>query len=237
MQGQQPYLDGSIRVGDETIPSWFILDVGAADTMTFTTPFIAAHQLLDRAGDKARNVLHVAAPDVEAYAPTNVRGLVDAITLGGITLPHVFVNFSVAKNGAYTSPAFDGNVGETLLSRFHDVILDYGRSEMTLEPGPDTTQPTHERTTFGLTIIASGDAYHTFNVTAVGKDSPAARAGFQKGDVITAVDDTPAAQLNLALLKGYFGTVGPQHTVTVHRGADDVKLAITVELVPLSGLK
>src|SRR5260221_10112021 len=119
MQGEQPYLDGSIRVGDETIKSWFILDVGAADTMTFTTPFIAAHQLLERAGDKARNVLHVAAPDVEAYAPTNVRGLVDAITLGSISVPHVPVNFSVAKNGAYTSPAFDGNVGETLLSRFH----------------------------------------------------------------------------------------------------------------------
>jgi hypothetical protein len=237
MQGEQPYLDGSIRVGDETIKSWFILDVGAADTMTFTTPFIAAHQLLERAGDKARNVLHVAAPDVEAYAPTNVRGLVDAITLGSISVPHVPVNFSVAKNGAYTSPAFDGNVGETLLSRFHDVILDYSRSEMILEPGPDTTQPMHERTTFGLTIIASGDAYHTFNVTAVGKDSPAARAGFQKGDVITAVDDTPAARLNLALLKSYFAAAGPQHTVTVHRGAEDVKLAVTVEVVPLSGLK
>jgi hypothetical protein len=237
MQGQQPYLDGSIRVGDETIKSWFILDVGAADTMTFTTPFIAAHQLLDRAGDKARNVLHVAAPDVEAYAPTNVRGLVDAITLGSISVPHVPVNFSVAKNGAYTSPAFDGNVGETLLSRFHDVILDYGRGEMILEPGPDTTQPMHERTTFGLTIIASGDAYHTFNITAVGKDSPAVRAGFQQGDVITAVDDTPATKLTLALLRSYFAAAGPQHTVTVHRGADEVKLTVTVEVMPLSGLK
>lgn len=236
LQGAQPYLDGSIRVGDEMIPSWFILDVGAADTMTFTTPFIAAHQLLERAGDKERTVHHVAAPDVAAYAPTNVRGLVDAITLGGIAIPHVPVNFSVAKSGAYTSPAFDGNVGETLLSRFAQVILDYGRSEMILQPTPETTKPMHERTTFGLTIIATGEAFHTFNVTAVGADSPAAKAGFQKGDVITAIDATPAASLNFAAVKSAFATAGTQHTVMVHRGSEEVKLAMTVEVVALSSV-
>jgi len=237
MQGQQPYLHGSIRVGDETIPSWFILDVGAADTMTFTTPFIAAHKLLERAGDKERTVHHVAAPDVEAYAPTNVRGLVDAITLGSVTIPHVPVNLSVAKNGAYTSPAFDGNVGETLLARFPHVILDYGRHEMVLVPGPDTTKPMQERTTFGWTLIASGDAFHTFTVTAVGATSPAARAGFEKGDVVAAVDGTPAAQLNLAAVKATVATAGAQHVFTVRRGDKNVTLPVTVELVPLSGLR
>src|ERR1051326_3445402 len=237
MQGSQPYLGGSIRVGDETIPSWFILDVGAADTMTFTTPFVAAHKLLERAGDKERTVHHVAAPDVEAYAPTNVRGLVDAITLGSVTIPHVPVNFSVAKNGAYTSPAFDGNVGETLLARFPHVVLDYGRNEMVLVPGPETTKPMQERTTFGLTLIATGEAFHTFTVTAVGATSPAARAGFQKGDVIAAVDGTPAAKMNLAALKAVLAASGAQHTFTVRRGKDEVTLPVTIELVPLSGLR
>lgn len=237
MQGQQPYLHGSVRVGEETIPSWFILDVGAADTMTFTTPFIAAHKLLDRAGDKERNVMRVAAPDVEAYAPTNVRGLVDGITIGSVTIPHVPVNLSVAKNGAYTSPAFDGNVGETLLSKFEHVILDYGRGEMLLVPGPNTTKPMQERTTFGLTIIASGDAFHTFTVTAVRADSPATRAGFAKGDVITAVDGTPASQLNLAAVKATMTTAGARHAYAVRRGNEDVTLNAAIELVPLSGLK
>ncbi|MGZ7039071.1 MAG: aspartyl protease family protein, partial [Thermoanaerobaculia bacterium] len=162
MQGEQPYLDGSIRVGDETISCWFILDVGAADTITFTTPFIAAHQLLDRIGDKSRTVQHVAAPDLAAFAPTNVRGLIDAVTLGTITLPHVPVNLSVAKNGAYTSAAFDGNIGETILSRFPLVVLDYGRGEMILEPGPETAKPMEERKSFGLTLIASGNDFTTF---------------------------------------------------------------------------
>jgi len=237
MQGSQPYLGGSIRVGDETIPSWFILDVGAADTMTFTTPFVAAHKLLERAGDKERTVHRVAAPDVAAYAPTNVRGLVDAIALGSVTIPHVPVNFSVAKSGAYTSPAFDGNVGETLLARFPHVVLDYGRNEMVLVPGPETTKPMQERTTFGLTLIATGDAFHTFTVTAVGATSPAARAGFEKGDVIAAVDGTPAAKMNLAALKAFLAASGAQHTFTVRRGKDEVTLPVTIELVPLSGLR
>ena len=237
MQGQQPYLSGSIRVGDETIPSWFILDVGAADTMTFTTPFIAAHHLLERAGDKERTVHHVAAPDLEAYAPTNVRGLIDAITIGSVTIPHVPVNLSVAKSGAYTSPAFDGNVGETLLARFAHVVLDYGRGEMVLVPGPDTAKPMQERTTFGLTIIAGGEAFHTFTVTAVRAESPAAHAGFVKGDVIAAVDGTPAPHLNLAAVKAALAPAGARRVFTVRRGAEDVELPFTVELVPLSGLR
>jgi hypothetical protein len=237
MQGQQPYLAGSIRVGGETIPSWFILDVGAADTMTFTTPFIAAHKLLERAGDKERNVLHVAAPDVEAYAPTNVRGLVDAITVGSVEIPHVPVNLSVAKNGAYTSPAFDGNVGETLLAKFAHVVLDYGRGEMVLVPGPDTAKPMQERTTFGLTIIAGGEAFHTFTVTAVRAESPAARAGFVKGDVIAAVDGAPASHMNLAAVKAALAPAGARRVFTVRRGAEDITLPFTVELVPLSSLR
>src|SRR5258708_3565101 len=112
MQGEEPYLAGGIRVVGETIPCWFILDVGAADTITFTTPFVAAHQLLDRAGDKSRTVQRLTAPDVAAFAPTNTRGLIDGITIGSVTLPHVLVNLSVAKKGAYTSSTFDGNIGE-----------------------------------------------------------------------------------------------------------------------------
>src|SRR6266404_5924295 len=37
MQGQQPYMKTSITVKGETIPALFILDVGAADTLTLTT--------------------------------------------------------------------------------------------------------------------------------------------------------------------------------------------------------
>lgn len=236
MQGEQPYFGGSIVAGGETIPAWFILDVGAADTITFTTPFVKGHDLIARVGDKQRTVQKVTAPDVAAFAPANVRALIDGVTMGGITLPHVIVNLSVASRGAYTSSAFSGNIGETILSRFPRVILDYGRNEMILEPGPETTQPFQERKSFGMTLIADGADLRTFTVTAIGATSSAARAGFRKGDVITAVDETPAAQMNLAQLKAILSMAGTKHSFHVHRGSEDVTLSATIELVPISGL-
>ncbi len=237
MQGEQPYFGGKIRVGEETIPAWFILDVGAADTITFTTPFIAKHQLIERAGDQARTVRKFAAPDVEAFNPTNIRGLIDAVTLGDVTLPHVLVNFSAAKTGAYTSPAFDGNVSETILSRFAHVILDYPRSVMILQPQRSTTKPFEERKSFGISVIAGSPELHHFTVTAVDPSSAAGSAGFQKGDVITAVDGTSAEQLNLAALKKVLAEEGSHHTFGIHRPAGDLKVDATIELKPISGLR
>lgn len=237
MQGEQPYFGGSITVGAETIPAWFILDVGAADTITFTTPFIAAHHLIERAGDKQRTVRKFSAPDIEAFNPTNIRGLIDAVTIGGITLPHVLVNLSAAQKGAYTSPAFDGNIGETILSRFGHVILDYGRSVMILRTRPSTAKPFEERKTFGMSVISDSPDLHRFIVTGVGDDSAAARAGFQKGDIITAVDGTPAAELTLAAVKRVLGDEHARHTFVVHRGSQDVALQATIELTPLSTLR
>lgn len=237
MQGEQPYFGGSIVVRGETIPAWFILDVGAADTITFTTPFIAEHHLLERAGDAQRTVHKFSAPDVEAFNPTNIRGLMDAIVIGGITLPHVLVNLSAATSGAYTSPAFSGNIGETLLSRFAHVILDYGRSVMILQSQPSTTRPFAERKTFGMTIISGSPDLHHFTISAVGQDSPAAAAGFQKGDVITAIDGTPAERWNLAGVRKVFTSEGTEHDVAVMRGTQDVKIHATIAMTPVSGLR
>ena len=236
MQGEQPYLWGSITVKGEKIQSWFILDVGAADTITFTTPFIAKHELLERAGDPEKAVRKFAASDVEAFNPTNIRGLIDAVTIGDVTLPHVFVNLSAAKAGAYTSPAFDGNIGETILARFAHVILDYGRSAMILQTRPSTTRPFEERRGYGMSIVAGSPDLHQFTITAVGASSAAAKAGFQKGDVITAIDETPAAKLDLAAVQRVFRADGTQHEVVVRRGADEVTIHAAVTTAPISKL-
>ncbi|HEX3110360.1 MAG TPA: retropepsin-like aspartic protease [Thermoanaerobaculia bacterium] len=240
MQGEQPYFGGKIRVGEETIPAWFILDVGAADTITFTTPFIAKHNLIERAGDRERTVRKFAAPDVEAFNPTNIRGLIDAVTIGGITLPHVLVNLSAAKTGAYTSPAFDGNVCETILSRFAHVILDYGRSEMILQPQASTTKPFEERKSFGISVVAGSPELHHFTVTAVDASSAAGAAGFQKGDVIAGIDGTPAEQMNLAAVKKVFADEGSHHTFAVRRGTTETTettIQAKIDLKPISSLR
>jgi hypothetical protein len=237
MQGEQPYCGGSITVGGRTIPAWFILDVGAADTITFTTPFVAANHLIELAGDKERTIRKFDAPEIEAFNPTNIRGLIDAVTIGGIVMPHVLVNLSAAKSGAYTSPAFSGNIGETILSRFAHVILDYRRSVMILRTRPSTTRPFEERKGFGLTVVSGSPDFHLFTVTAVGEHTGAADAGFTKGDVITAIDGLPASQMNLAAVKRSLGDDGTHHTFAVLRGTNELTLPATIRLTPVSGLR
>ena len=237
MQGEEPYLAGDIDVRGEAIPTWFILDLGAADTITFTTPFIAAHHLLERAGDRQRTVHKFAAPDVAAFNPVNVRGLIDAVTIGGVRFPHVLVNLSAAKGGAYTSPAFDGNLCETIVSRFGHVILDYGRSVMILRSRPSTTRPFEERKSFGMTVVAGSPDLHHFTVTSVGEGSPAAAAGFRKGDVIAAVDGEPAARMDLAALRALLLRDHTRHRFQIVRNGREVALQAAIEVRPISALR
>jgi hypothetical protein len=90
--GQQPYIDGSIRVGDQTIRANFILDVGAADTMTFATPFVTAHNLAELAGERGKAPRRLAGSEKEFFGATTIRGLIDEIHFGSVVFRHVPVN-------------------------------------------------------------------------------------------------------------------------------------------------
>jgi hypothetical protein len=223
-------------------PIWFLVDTDANYSIINQSRVSEFHLtpyggLTTIGGDAQRTVHKFSAPDVETFNPTNIRGLIDAVVIGGVTLPHVLVNLSAAKSGAYTSPAFSGNIGETLLSRFAHVILDYGRGVMILQPQPSTTRPFEERKTFGMTIIAGSPDLHHFTISAVGTDSAAAAAGFQKGDVITAIDRSPAGRWNLAGIRNVFTSDGTQHDVAVMRATQDVTIHATIAMTPVSGLR
>lgn len=236
MQSSEPYLRESITVKGMTIPALFILDVGAADTVNLTTGFVKEHNLVELAGDPKQKPKSLAGSEKEFFGATTVRGLIDQVQLGPYTLNHVIGNLSVGTHGAYASSVFSGTVGETLLSRFDRMILDYARDRMILEPGAQTAAPFEERRSFGLTLLSDEPDYKVFHVTAVGADSPAAKAGFQKGDIVAAVDGKPASAMTLEQLHEILEHAGVQHTFTVQRKAGTVKLEVTIETVPISGL-
>ena len=108
---------------------------------------------------------------------------------------------------------------------------------MILQPRPSTTRPFEERKTFGMTIITGSPDLHHFTISAVGTDSAAAAAGFQKGDVITAIDGSPAARWNLAGIRNVFTSEGSLHDVVVTRGTQEVTIHATITMTPVSGLR
>jgi Aspartyl protease/PDZ domain len=226
-----PFANGTITVAGKSIPAYFVLDSGAAETMTLTSPFVKAHDLANLAQTNA-TVNRPAGLENQFFAQNNVRGRIDRLQLGQMEVRSIPINMSVNTSGAYASENFSGTVGESIFSRYR-VFLDYARNRVIFEPTPEVDKPFPERRTYGLSLLASGDDLHTYTVSAVRPDSAAASDGFKKGDVVSALDGKPAQQFTLAQLRDALSQEGTKHSMTVVRGGANVDVGFEVKLVSL----
>jgi hypothetical protein len=226
-----PFANGVITVASKNIPAYFVLDSGAAETMTLTSPFVKAHDLANLAQTNA-TVNRPAGLEKQFFAQNNVRGHIDRLQLGQMEVRSIPINMSVNTSGAYASENFSGTVGESIFSRYH-VFLDYPHNRVILEPTPEADKPFPERKTYGLSLLASGDDLHTYTVSAVRPDSAAAADGFKKGDVVSALDGQPASQFTLSQLRDALAQEGTKHSITVVRDGATSTIAFEVKLVSL----
>jgi hypothetical protein len=227
-----PFTRGTISVATKpSIPAFFVIDFGAAETMTLTSPFVAANDLARLAGTNA-TVNRSPGLENQFFTQNNVRGRIDKLVLGKLEVTNIPINMSVNTEGAYSSTSFSGTVGESLYRRYH-VFLDYARRRIILEPTAESAKPFPERRTYGLTILAAGSDLHTFPVTGVRPGSPAERAGFKKGDVIAAADGAPATDFTLGQLRNWLAKDGDQHEIVVARGDEKITIPVKVDLVSL----
>jgi Aspartyl protease/PDZ domain len=227
-----PFTDGVISVGAKTnIPAYFVLDFGAQETMTLTSPFVKANDLLNLAQTNAY-VNRPAGLENQFFSQNNVRGHIDRLVLGKLVEQSIPVNLSVNVKGAYASTNFSGTIGESLFRRYH-VFLDYARNRIIYEPTADAQLPFPERKTYGLTIIASGADLHTYTVTAVRPGSQAEADGFKKGDIISGLNGKRAMQFTLAELREQLTHEGESWDVEVSRASDKLTIPVRIRLVSL----
>jgi hypothetical protein len=227
-----PFINGTISAGAKrNLPAYLVLDFGAAETMTLTSPFVKANDLLSVAQTNA-NVNRPAGLENQFFAQNNVRGHIDQLMLGKLIVQSIPVNLSMNTKGAYASANFSGTVGESIFRRYH-VFLDYARKRMIFEPTADADKPFPERQTYGLTLLASGADLHSYTVTAVRPGSQAERDGFKKGDVISGMDRKPAIDFTLGELREQLSHPGERHELQITRGTENLTVPIEVKLVSL----
>ncbi len=227
-----PFADATMTVaGRTTIPAYMVLDFGAAETMTLTSPFVKAHDLVALAGTNS-TVNKLAGLENQFFSQQNVRGRIDKLSLGNFQVKSFPANFSVNTKGAYASRRFSGTIGEGIYRRYH-VFLDYARDRVIFEPTSETDKPYPERRTYGLTIIASGADLRTYTVTAVRPNSPAESDGFKKGDVVSGMDKKTSKEFTLGDLREKLTHENDHVDFKLIRDSKEIILPVGIRLVSL----
>jgi C-terminal processing protease CtpA/Prc len=144
--------------------------------------------------------------------------------IGRFRISNPITLFSEDKQGALASSAILGNVGEQIASKFR-VFLDYSHDRIIFEPNK-TFDDHFDRAFGGLALVAEGKDYRTFRVAEVLENSPGTEAGFQKDDIITAIDGKPAAELTLTKVIELFERP-VTYKLTVRRGDQTLQLTLT----------
>ena len=122
--------------------------------------------------------------DVSGLHTITMSSVRDA-TLGGLTFRDVPVEISD------NLLEFDVNLGLDIFLRLRS-FWDMGRSRIWLSGRADELEKPFARERSGLAYLPEGEG---LNVIFVAPESPAASGGWRKGDIITAIDDTPVTQL------------------------------------------
>ena len=227
-----PYFDAVLSVPTKpNLPAHMVMDFGAAETMTLTSPFVKANNLIKLAGTNT-NVAISAGLENQFFTQSNMRGHIDELHLGGIVARSIPVSLSANSGGAYASPNFAGTIGEGIFSRYH-VFLDYARHRVIFENTARTDTPFPERKTFGLTLIASGADLHTFTISAVRTGSAAQSAGFRKDDVIVGFDQMQATQFSLGELRDWLLREGERHLFRLNRDGQETSIDAPIALVSI----
>jgi outer membrane lipoprotein-sorting protein len=113
-----------------------------------------------------------------------------SLEFAGFSLPKPLFDFPLEKGvGAFASQEILGNIGNALLRHFV-LYLDYQNQRVIVEKGEHFGRR-FPRDKSGLQIILTED--NRLQVNFVSPHTPAARAGFLKGDIVRAIDHKDVA--------------------------------------------
>ena len=207
--------------GRKPITGDFLVDTGAGRfTVILNTPLVESTHLLT-GSQKIRK--EPGSRGVGGSVELMV-GRLPGVQVGQYIFTNPFVHFAQDRKGALASSDFSGLLGGELLSRFK-VIFDYTHKRMILEPNRNYDAP-FEYDETGVRLETGSDDVHTFRVRGVIENSPAFEAGMQEGEIITAIDGKPAAELSYSQIIQMFKQEDKEYLIEITHGAEKKQLKL-----------
>lgn len=192
------------------------LDTGSTGALLLNTPFVNKQQLLKSIPQTSQIRIGGVGGTAQAFL-----GRIKNVSLGSFMLEDPVTRFSQSTRGDYATARYDGLLGGEILHRFR-VVIDYSRRRMMLEPNTEFPLP-YEVDMSGMELVADGEDFSVVLVDDVRAQSPAAEAGIQGGDIITAIDARPARELTLDQIRKMFMQDGREYLLTLKRGEKSVQ--------------
>jgi len=205
--------------GGTSVEAECAVDSGA-DGFHLTTPFANTNKVLESLRHTISALVIGAGGETREFA-----GRIASLQLGPYVLHEPITAFSPdEKAGLFASPDISAIIGGRILKRF-TVTFDYPHRRMLLEPNTHFPDPFRANES-GLSLLAEGSDFRTFQVDGVEAGSPAEQAGVKKGDVLTALNGHPAAELDLETIDEILQRAGANISLTVRRGGHPLKLTL-----------
>jgi len=207
--------------GGRSIASRLEVDTGGDSAFVINSPFVKKNQLLKALSRK------VSGSGVGAGGESKrVVGRFKNVQLGLFTIINPILNLSQDTEGGRASEEYDGIVGGEVLRRFN-LILDYSRKRMILEPNAEFIQP-YEVGMTGFDFESAEDNCKDYKIESVEPVSPARDAGLEPGDIITAIDGRSMSEIPSEEIEQMFKQVGRELTLTIKRGSENLQKKMTL---------
>jgi len=218
--GEYPFVRARVTLdGRPGIEGTFEIDSGSTGAITFNTPFVDRNRLLHSLSKSTQSRLGGVGGSAAAFS-----GRLKSMSMGSFQLENLVARFSRARRGDDASAKYDGLIGGDILRRFK-VVFDYSRRRMMLEPNSAFSEP-YESDMSGLDLVTEGDDFSVVVVNEVEKGSPAAEAGIQEADTITAIDAHAIKDFTITQIRRMFMQNGKTYLISLKRDQKELQVEL-----------
>ncbi|CAN5560421.1 hypothetical protein BH18ACI1_BH18ACI1_18680 [soil metagenome] len=189
----------------------FLIDTGSTGTLNISSPFSVRNKLLEL----VPNTKAITFGALLAGKSSGRVGRINSLQFGDIVVVNPVANFSQDVEGDDADMEFGGMIGSEILRRFK-LIVDYSRKQIILEPNKQINEP-YEFDMSGASLAAGGEEFKIFKVRTLIENSQATEAGLRVGDIITAINGKPTAEMTLEQIRKMFRRVEQKYELSIKR--------------------